>query len=158
MTERTFFGLEIVSGRGVRPLDIARLPFSAFWCDSAVRSAQTKDAATGEWLVRLSDWVAFSELFIATGRHRNMQEPRQVLWFDRDEDEPERSFFGLEIVRGTLIRESDIATLPFYTFWRDSSKGSTVLADFKTSGHFVPLQDWRAFAQLFIETGRHRWM
>ncbi len=69
MTERTFFGLEIVSGRGVRSLDIARLPFSDFWCDSAVRSAQTKDAATGEWLVRLNDWVAFRELFIETGRH-----------------------------------------------------------------------------------------
>ena len=87
-----------------------------------------------------------------------MPDPCKVLWFDRDEDEPERSFFGLEIVRGTLIRESDIATFPFYTFWRDSSKGSTVLADFKTGERFVPLQDWRAFAQLFIETGRHRWM
>lgn len=156
MTKRTFFGIEIIAGRGVRSADIARLPFAEFWCDSAVRSSQTHDKATGEWLVRLSDWCAFSELFIATGRHRNMPKPPEVLWFDRDDDEPDQTYFGLEIVRETLVRERDIAILPFYDFWRDSSRGSAVLIDTQTDETFVYLHDWKAFSQLFIETGQHR--
>ena len=156
MTGRTFFGIEILGGRGVRSADIARLPFAAFWCDSAVRSSQTHDKVTGEWLVRLSDWIAFSELFITTGRHRNMPKPPEVLWFDRDDDEPDQTYFGLDIVREKLIRERDIATLPFYDFWRDSSRGSAMLHDTQTDETFVYLHDWKAFSQLFIETGRHR--
>lgn len=98
MTKRTFFGLEIVSDRGVRSSDIARLPFAAFWEASATRSAQIKDTASGAALIHLHDWIAFSELFISTGRHRNMPRPPEVLWFDRDDDEPEHAYFGLEIV------------------------------------------------------------
>lgn len=156
MRIRTFFGIEIIGGRGVRSADIARLPFAEFWCDSAVRSSQTHDKVTGEWLVRLSDWREFSELFIATGRHRNMPKPPGVLWFDRDDDEPEQTYFGLDIVREKFVRESNIAKLPFYDFWRDSSRGSAVLHDPRTDETLVYLKDWKAFSQLFIETGRHR--
>ena len=156
MRKRTFFGIEIIGERGVRSADIARLPFAEFWCDSAVRSSQTHDKVTGEWLVRLSDWREFSELFIATGRHRNMPKSPEVLWFDRDDDEPEKTYFGLDILRGKFVRESDIAKLPFYNFWRDSSRGSTVLHDPRTDETLVYLHDWKAFSQLFIETGRHR--
>ena len=156
MTKRAFFGIEIIGGRGVRPADIAGLPFAAFWCDSAVRSSQIYDKATGEWLVRLSDWIAFSELFIATGRHRNMPKPPEFLWFDRVDDEPVQTYFGLDIVREKFVRESDIAKLPFYAFWRDSSRGSAVLHDSRTKETLVYLHDWKAFSLLFIETGRHR--
>ena len=156
MTKQTFFGLEIIGGRGVRSDDIARLPFSAFWCDSAIRSAQTYDKVTGEWLVRLSDWTQFSELFIATGRHRNMPKPPEILWFDRDDNEPEQTYFGLGVKRQKFVLKSDIASLPFYDFWLDSSRGSAALHDKQTDETLVYLHDWKAFSQLFIETGRHR--
>lgn len=158
MTKRTFFGLEIVSERSVRLSDIAGLPFAAFWEASAVRSALIKDNASGEWLVYLHDWVAFSELFISTGRHRNMPRPPEVLWFDRDGSEPEHTYFGLEIVREKLVREADIRTLPFFDFWRDSSRGSASLSDPQSGEHLVYRHDWAAFSQLFIRTGRHRFM
>lgn len=158
MTRRTFFGLEIVSERGVRSSDIARLPFAAFWEVSAARSAQIKDTASGEWLIHLRDWIAFTELFISTGRHRNIPRPPDVLWFDRDDNEPEHTYFGLEIVRDKLVRETDIMTLPFYDFWRNSSRGSASLSDTETGEHFVYRHDWAAFSKLFIQTGRHRFM
>lgn len=156
MRKRSYFGIEIIGGRGVRSADIARLPFAAFRCDSAVRSSQTHDKVTGEWLVRLSDWREFSELFITTGRHRNMPKTPVVLWFDRDNDEPEQTYFGLDIVGEKFVQESDIAKLPFYDFWRDSSRGSAVLHDPQTEETLVYLHDWKAFSQLFIETRRHR--
>ncbi|KIN66143.1 hypothetical protein Z946_622 [Sulfitobacter noctilucicola] len=158
MTQRTYFGLPVISRRGVRPADIARLPFAQFWCDSAVRSSQIQDTATGEWLVNLRDWENFASMFIETGRHRNMPQPKQVAWFDRDEGEPERTYFGLEITGDKMVREADIARLPFYDFWRDSSRGSAALVDPKTDTHLVYLHDWEAFAKLLIETGRHRFM
>ena len=70
MTERTFFGLEVISGHGVRLTDIADIPFAEFWQESAVGSGQLQDTKTGNWLVHLHDWKEFSLLFIATGRHR----------------------------------------------------------------------------------------
>lgn len=156
MTERTFFGLNVINGRGVRPADIACLPFSDFWCDSAVRSAQIKDRESGEWLVPLGDWKAFSMLFITRGRHRNMPEPPQVLWFDREDDEPKRTFFGVLIANGDMIREADIATLPFYDFWRKGPTGIIRPVDFKTRERFVYLHDWKTFSKIFVATGRHR--
>lgn len=80
--KQTLFGIEIIGGRGVRSTDIALLPFAEFWYDSAVKSSQTHDKLTFQWLVRLSDWWEFSELFIATGRHRNIPRSPEVLWFD----------------------------------------------------------------------------
>ncbi|MEM8626788.1 MAG: hypothetical protein AAGF32_02505 [Pseudomonadota bacterium] len=151
MTERTYFGLEIVGGRGVRPADIASLPFADFWSESSIRSAQTKDAATGEWLVRLSDWEEFSKLFIETGRHRNMPLPPQVLWFDREDDEPERTYFGITVVDQKYVRRKDIGELPFYEFWlaRNGDKKRTVV------DLLVDLKGWRNFSRRFIDMGQN---
>ena len=85
-----------------------------------------------------------------------MPRPPEVLWFDRDDDEPQRTYFGLDIVHEEFVRQRDILPLPFYDFWRDSSRGSALLRDPKTDETLVSLHDWRAFSQLFIETGRHR--
>ena len=87
-----------------------------------------------------------------------MSRPPEVPWFERDDDEPEHTYFGLEVIRETLVRESDIAVLPFYNFWNDSSRGSTVVVNSKTDENLVPLSDWRAFSLLFIETGQRRFM
>lgn len=69
-----------------------------------------------------------------------------------------RTYFGLEIVQGKLIRKSDIVALPFADFWVASSVGSAFLTDDKTEEEFIYLDDWEAFARLFIQTGRHRFM
>lgn len=65
------------------------------------------------------------------------------------------SFFGLLVFEGKLIRESDIAKLPFYDFWRESARGST-LPIFDDES-YVYLHDWEAFCRLFIKTGKHRY-
>ena len=67
-----------------------------------------------------------------------------------------RTYFGLEIINGNLVRLSDIEALPFVDFWRMSSSGSTMLVDTQTGQTFVYLHDWEAFAELFIRTGKHR--
>lgn len=64
----TYFGLAVVAGRFVRLADIERLPFAAFWRESAAGSAQLD--RDGETLVYLHDWESFSRLFIRTGQHR----------------------------------------------------------------------------------------
>lgn len=152
MTQRTFFGLEIISGRGVRAAEIARLPFAAFWCDSAVRFSQIKDKSTGKWLVHLRDWILFSELFIATGRHRNMPTPKQVACFDRDEAEPQQTYFGLEIHHQHYVLPKDIEDLPFYSFWRAYAESK--LADPKIAeATLINRDDWAAFSTEFIRTG-----
>lgn len=69
-----------------------------------------------------------------------------------------RTYFGLEIVRDKFVRESDIAVLPFYEFWSESSIGSAFIVDPETKDNLVYLHDWEAFSCLFIQTGRHRWM
>jgi hypothetical protein len=69
-----------------------------------------------------------------------------------------RTYFGLEIIQGKLIRRSDVAALPFADFWAASSVGSAFLTDDKTGEEFTYLHDWEAFARLFIQTGRHRFM
>lgn len=70
----------------------------------------------------------------------------------------ETTFFGLDIINNGLVREADIALLPIYDFWRESSVGSAMIKDQKTGEYFVYLHDWERFAKLFIQTGRHRWM
>ena len=70
----------------------------------------------------------------------------------------QRTYFGLEIVQGKLVRKSDIMALPFAEFWRESSVGSTMLREHDTGEKFVYLHDWERFARFFIETGRHRFM
>ncbi|WP_323590824.1 hypothetical protein [Aliarcobacter butzleri] len=67
---------------------------------------------------------------------------------------PKKTYFGLEIQEGNLIKESDIKKLPFYEFWLESSKGSTyaIIDDEEC----IYLRDFESFSKLFIETGKHR--
>ena len=65
-----------------------------------------------------------------------------------------RTYFGLEIHQGNLVKENDIKKLPFYDFWYESSKGSTyVIID---DEEYVYLSDFESFSKLFIKTGKHR--
>ena len=67
---------------------------------------------------------------------------------------PKKTYFGLEIKDGNLIKESDIKNLPFYEFWLESAKGSTcAIID---GEEYIYLSDWESFASLFIKTGKHR--
>ena len=65
-----------------------------------------------------------------------------------------RTFFGLEIYQGNLVKENDIKKLPFYDFWYESSKGSTyaIIDD----EEYIYLTDFESFSKLFIKTGKHR--
>ncbi len=65
-----------------------------------------------------------------------------------------KTFFGLEIYQGNLVKENDIKKLPFYDFWYESSKGSTyaIIDD----EEYAYLNDFESFSKLFIETGKHR--
>ena len=65
-----------------------------------------------------------------------------------------RTYFGLEIHQGNLVKENDIKKLPFYDFWLDSSKGST--QPIIDNEGYVYLSDFENFSKLFIETGKHR--
>ncbi|MEW9572921.1 hypothetical protein ABQJ54_14280 [Rhodanobacter sp. Si-c] len=72
-----------------------------------------------------------------------------------------RIYFGLEVVelRGTrVVRKADIQRLPFYEFSEDSAAGSSSLAGKDGPTEFVYLHDWVTFAELFIQTGRHRYV
>lgn len=74
--ETTYFGLEVVitkAGKVVRFSDIERLPFFDFWLDSQKGSAMLmlNDQDRG---VYLHDWIAFSRLFIQTGKHRYLRD------------------------------------------------------------------------------------
>ena len=65
-----------------------------------------------------------------------------------------RTYFGLEIHQGNLVKENDIKKLPFYDFWYESSKGSTyaIIDD----EEYIYLTDFESFSKLFIETGKNR--
>lgn len=69
-----------------------------------------------------------------------------------------KTYFGLPVLDGKLVRLSDIEALPFADFWLASSIGSTILGGADGGESFVHLGDWEGFARLFIETGRHRYM
>jgi hypothetical protein len=158
MTRKTFFGLEIVNGRGVRLADIKRLPFANFWSEGITYLSQIKDNATNEWLLPATKWTEFSRHFIATGRHNFADNLSKKPWGACDETDSDETYFGLQVSSKQMVREIDIATLPFFGFWRDSSIGSTGLINPKTNEHFIHLQDWKAFSEMFIKTGRHRYM
>ncbi len=66
------------------------------------------------------------------------------------------TYFGLPVVRENLVRFDDIRRLPFFSFWEESARGSTMLTD-DDGSLFVYLHDWEYFARLFIETGKHRY-
>jgi len=153
MQDRTYFGLEIINDRGVRPSDITALPFPKFWFESAIGSSQFQDEATGAWLFHLHDWRAFCLLFIETGRHRYMAQPKKVFWFDQRHEEPERTYFGVAMTSDKKGRVADIATLPFYSFWARSDEAMTLTRDSVTGESGVPLRDWETFCLRFIRSG-----
>jgi hypothetical protein len=66
------------------------------------------------------------------------------------------TYFGLLMCEDNekYILESDIKKLPFYTFWKESSSGTTCLLLDGDNG--IYLHDWESFCKLFIETGKHR--
>lgn len=53
---------------------------------------------------------------------------------------------------------ADIERLPLYGFWEQSMMGSGCPIDPDTEEMLAWLHDWEAFCQMFIETGRHRYM
>lgn len=67
-----------------------------------------------------------------------------------------RTYFGLEVIRGKMVRLVDIEALPFADFWRESAIGSTMPHDSATGETLVYLHDWERFCRLFIETGLNR--
>ena len=71
-TETTYFGLQVVKihgGKVVRFSDIEKLSFFEFWLASSEGSTlQLMD--DNDKGVNLNDWIAFSRLFIHTGKHR----------------------------------------------------------------------------------------
>lgn len=67
----------------------------------------------------------------------------------------QKTYFGLAVVRGKLVRLDDIRRLPFFSFWEESARGSAMLKD-DDGALFVYLHDWENFARLFIQTGKHR--
>ena len=72
--DKSYFGVSVVQVGNMQcvPLqEIELLPFHAFWLESAKGSAMLIHPGTGEKMVDLADWEAFSELFIRTGKHRH---------------------------------------------------------------------------------------
>ena len=72
--DKGYFGVSVVKVCNmscVPQKEIERLPFYAFWLESARGSAMLIHPETSENLVYLADWEAFSELFIRTGKHRH---------------------------------------------------------------------------------------
>ena len=65
---QTYFGLAVHRERYVRESEIRALPFFEFWRASSAGSTMVQEG--GDLLIHLSDWEAFSELFIRTGKHR----------------------------------------------------------------------------------------
>ena len=70
----------------------------------------------------------------------------------------EKTYFGLSVHVDDerYVLESDIAKLPFYSFWKESTRGTTCMMLDEDSGIF--LHDWESFCRLFIETGKHKLM
>ena len=62
-----------------------------------------------------------------------------------------KTFFGLEVYAYGVKRD-DIEKLPFYDFWKDSTRNITyaTIGDNK----YVYLEDWEQFCRVFILTGK----
>ena len=78
---KTYFGLEVIdhlNGKVVRYSDIQKLPFFEFWLESQSGStvvqlnSSNEPCTPSETGINLNDWIAFSMLFIETGKHRYM--------------------------------------------------------------------------------------
>ena len=73
----------------------------------------------------------------------------------------DKSYFGVSVVQVgnmTCVSLQEIERLPFYAFWLESARGSTMLLHPETDEKLVYLHDWEAFCALFIRTGKHRLM
>ena len=73
----------------------------------------------------------------------------------------DKSYFGVSVVNvGNMscVPQKDIELLPFYAFWLESARGTTLLIHPETHENLVYLYDWEAFCSLFIRTGKHRFM
>ncbi len=73
----------------------------------------------------------------------------------------DKSYFGVSVVKvGNMscVPQQEIERLPFYAFWLESARGSTLLIHPETDEKLVYLHDWEGFATLFIQTGKHRFM
>jgi hypothetical protein len=73
----------------------------------------------------------------------------------------DKSYFGVSVVKvGNMscVLQQEIEQLPFYAFWFESARGTTLLIHPETNEKLVYLHDWEAFATLFIRTGKHRFM
>ena len=73
----------------------------------------------------------------------------------------DKSYFGIsvvEIYNMQCVPRQEIERLPFYAFWLESARGSTMLIHPETDEKLVYLHDWEAFCSLFIRTGKHRLM
>lgn len=67
--------------------------------------------------------------------------------------------FGLPIVvvdGSKFVRVSDIQKLPFFEFWQASAAGSAMRIE--GDEKLIYIADWEAFSELFISTGRHRYL
>lgn len=73
----------------------------------------------------------------------------------------DKSYFGVSVVQVcnmSCVPLQEIEQLPFYAFWLESARGTTLLIHPETNENLVYLYDWKAFCSLFIRTGRHRFM
>ena len=71
----------------------------------------------------------------------------------------DKSSVGVSVVKiGNMscVPQKEIELLPFYAFWLESARGSTLLIEPETDEKMVYLADWEAFSELFIRTGKHR--
>ncbi|HEH9442051.1 TPA: hypothetical protein SIA39_004124 [Aeromonas sobria] len=69
-----------------------------------------------------------------------------------------KTYFGLEVhteAFGPCVHLEDVQRLPFYAFWLEAAKGSTLGVN-HDGLQCVYLQDWEKFAIQFINTGTHR--
>lgn len=123
---------------------------------------QTYQAASAEQLIGKLDRAGIDRARISLAREGDHAlAAKAVAEFELALAMPpiERTYFGLEVLsigQTHVVREADIKALPFYAFWQESRAGSASPRDRDES--YVYLHDWKAFAKLFITTGRHRHM
>ncbi len=70
-------------------------------------------------------------------------------------DGRKRSFFGLPVVDDKHVRAKDIATLPFYDFWREGYDLPQLDHIEDPAGQLIPIEDRKRFSKHFVATGRH---
>ncbi len=66
-----------------------------------------------------------------------------------------KTYFGLQtykLLNGKIVKQSDIAKLPFCALWQEKSAGSTILP-LDDNDFGIYLHDWEKFCRIFIKTG-----